>query len=782
MDTDLHRTNGIWLRALAGSLAWGILWGSFAWCSTAATAWSAETDGDAQAQADSQTEAQAEAAAESIPWEFRRHVLPVLTKAGCNSGACHGALAGKGGFKLSLRGYDPQGDYVAITQQGRGRRIESTDPARSLLLAKPTTQLPHKGGLRLDPQSADYRLLVEWIEQGVAGPRADDPNLVELSVIPPMASAAVGDELQLTVLARYSDNRVEDVTRWAKFSSADESVVQVTDGGQVKVLGPGDGAVVVWFSSQIVLARVMSPYPYQVAPEVYEQAAARNFVDRLVLERLQALNLAPSPRSSDAEFLRRMYLSLLGTLPTEQEVQEFLSDSHPDKRDRWIDQALARSEFNDYWSYRWSDVLLVNGRRLRPAAVEAYSKWIHERVSRNQPWDEFVREIVVASGSTLENGAANFYSLHQDPEGMTENACQAFLGLSIGCARCHNHPLEKWTNDQYYAMASHFARVRAKGWGGDPRGGDGNRSVFVANDGELIQPLRGKPQPPTPLDGTPLDFDAPGDRREHLSEWLTSPENPYFTRAVVNRVWAALFGIGLVEPVDDLRASNPASNERLLQALSDYLVEQDYDLKALMKLILQSETFQRSGEPLAENAGDKRYFSHYFAYRLPAEVLLDAIAQVTEVPSEFTQIGYDGSDVEQTTRYPMGTRAIQLADSAVVSNFLKAFGRNERDITCECERSNTPSLVQVLHISNGTTINDRLENPRSCVSRWAGDQRPWPEIVRSIYLRSLGRLPTEAEESGLLSELESVPAEQRREAIEDLYWSVLSSREFLFNH
>jgi len=715
-------------------------------------------------------------------WEFTRHVLPVLSKNGCNSGACHGALAGKGGFKLSLRGYNPDGDYFAITRQAQGRRVEFADPGRSLLLAKPSGALPHKGGLRFEPLSDDYRVLAEWIIAGAAPPR-HDVQLERTEVWPRQVTLKQGEQQPLVVRAFYSDGRVEDVTRWVKFSSTNETVASVDDGGRVSIVGSGEGAIVAWFSSQIVLARVTVPFPNEVVPQQYADAPRRNFIDQLVLDKLQQLNLTPSPRSSDSQFLRRAYLDAIGTLPTPAEVQAFLNDDRFDKRDRLIDDLLTRTEYVDYWTYKWSDLLLVNGRRLRPVAVKTYYDWIHGHVSRNTPWDELVRQIITATGETNVNGATNFYSLHQSPEEMSENICQAFLSLSIGCAKCHNHPLEKWTNDQYYALASHFARVRAKGWGGDGRGGDGVRTVVLASEGELVQPLTGRPQPPAPLDGEPLAFAAQGDRREHLADWLTNPANPYFSRAIVNRVWANFFGIGLVEPVDDLRASNPARNEPLLRALADYVVERDFDLKSLMRTIMQSETYQRSSDVGPGNQADDRYFSRYFPRRLTAEVLLDAISLATDVPTEFTQIGYDGNDFEKTTAYPMGTRAIQLADSAVVSNFLKTFGRNERDITCECERSNTPSMVQVLHISNGVTINQRLAAETGCVSRALAADRAVAELITDAYLRTLARLP-EAAELHALEEVMSQAGDgqERRELLEDLYWGLMSSREFLFNH
>ncbi len=719
-----------------------------------------------------------------VDWEFGRHVLPVLSRAGCNSGACHGALAGKGGFKLSLRGYNPLGDWTSITRHAKGRRVELAEPGRSLIIAKPSMAVPHKGGLKLEQGSPDYQLLVDWIQNGVQGPTKDDAKLSKLDVFPDAATLSVGDQQPLLVRATYSDGRTEDVTQWVRFSSTNQTVANVSDDGVVSIEGNGEGAVVAWFSSQIVLFRTTVPFTAEdeFDTQALAKAPRRNFIDDAVAGKLGELRLPISPRSNDHEFVRRVYIDVIGTLPTIEEVNQFVADKREDKRDRLIESLLGRSEYTDFWTYKWSDVFLVNGRRLRPKAVKAYYAWIRGHVADNSPWDEVVRDVVTATGETVDNGATNFYSLHQSPEEMTENVCQAFLSLSIGCAKCHNHPLEKWTNDQYYAMASHFSRVRAKGWGGDGRNGDGVRTVFLANSGELMQPTSGKPQKPTPLDGEPLDFDTPGDRRAHLADWMTSPDNPYFARATANRIWSNFFGIGIVNSIDDMRVSNPASNEVLLDGLAEHLIQHDFDLKALMRVILQSETYQRSSSPVPGNEADQFFFSRYLPRRLTAEVLLDAIAQVSDVPTEFTQIGFKGADFQKTTEYPTGTRAIQLADSAVVSEFLKTFGRNERDITCECERSNTPSIVQVLHINNGVTINDRLSSEKSCVAKAIDQKVDAAKVVHEAYMKSLSRPPTENESRKLVDLLTTATDEDRRELVEDLYWSVLSSREFLFNH
>ena len=715
-------------------------------------------------------------------WSFRNHVLPVLAKAGCNSGACHGALAGKGGFRLSLRGYDPPTDYFNIVQQDRGRRIEFADPGRSLFLAKPSGAIPHKGGLRFETDSREYRILSEWVAAGAAPPADEDPRVQQLEIFPGSSVQQVGDTQQLLVSAVYSDGRKEDVTRWVKWSSANEAVCQVDEDGVVSITGHGKGALVAWYASKLVLADISVPYPNENVPEYI---APRNFIDEQINDQLARLNLPASPACSDGEFVRRAYIDTIGLPPTAEEVRAFLANPAEDKRDKLIEELLARPEFVDYWTYRWSDVLMLNGNLLRPQAIKAYYMWIRGHVEANTPWDQFVREIVTATGKSTENGATNFYAVHQSPEDMTENVSQAFLGLSIGCAKCHNHPLEKWTNDQYYGMASLFARVRAKGWGGESRSGDGVRTLYVSTSGELVQPRTGKPQPPRPLDAEPLAFDDPADRRVTLAKWLTSPDNPYFARSITNRIWANFFGVGLIEQVDDLRVSNPASNEALLSAAAQHLIDNKFDLKTLMRAILQSNAYQRSSMPLEGNRDEKRFYSRYYPRRMMAEVAHDAVVQVTGVPTEFKRIAFPGGDFEDTDAYPLGTRAIQLYDSAVDNYFLQAFGRNQRRIVCECERSNEPSMVQVLHISNGETINEKLKAAGGRVEKLVALRAAGMSddaLLDEIYLASLARFPTERERSELIPMLPDVGTSEERIVVEDLFWSVLSSREFLFNH
>ena len=720
-----------------------------------------------------------------------------MAKAGCSSGACHGAAAGQGGFKLSLRGYDDEGDWKSITRSALGRRIVLSDPARSLLLLKPTGAVPHKGGTRFEVGSLEYKILSEWIAAGTPPPKADDARITKLEVSPEHATLKPGDAQQLTVKATFSDGLVQDVTRWAKFTDANASVTTVDESGNVRVAGFGEGAITAWFLSRIAIATITAPYTNKVPPDVFTKVPRRNFIDDEVIAKLRELNIPPSPRATDEVFIRRAFLDTIGVLPTAEEVRTFLVESDPvatdvrrrtndidsassprrlQKRDRLIESLLARPEFVDYWSYKWSDLLLVNSERLRPAAMWSYYNWIRNNVAANTPWDRFVRELVTARGSTLENGAANFYALHEDPPNMAETTSQAFLGMSINCAKCHNHPMEKWTNDEYFGFANLFARVRSK-----TGGGDGEKIIFAASEGNINQPLTGRPQKPKPLDGHALSIDDPNDRRAALADWLTSRDNTYFARAIVNRVWANFYGVGLVEKVDDLRITNPASNEKLLSAAANFLADQKFDLKALMRAILQSETYQRSSVALPENAADQRFYSRYYPKRLMAEVLLDAYAQATGVPTEF-RLDLRNQNRGIGEKYPAGLRALQLPDTRAFSYFLETFGRPDRLKTCECERTAEPSMSQALHIANGDTVNKKLAAKNSIVAKLLNAKVSDEKLIDEACLTSLSRLPAATEKERFLKALAGTKDAERRTALEDIFWAMLSSREFLFNH
>lgn len=713
-------------------------------------------------------------------WNFRIHVLPVLTRLGCNSGACHGALAGKGGLKLSLRGYAPSEDFFVLTRQANARRINKSEPARSLLLLKPTLALSHGGGLKLEVDSAEYRLLADWIASGARGLSDTDPRIVQLEVFPTHAVLKPKDTLQVLVRARYSDGHAEDVTRWAKYTSTEDLVATVDDAGLVKVNGHGEAAITVWFSNFVALAQIASPLPNDVPSKLFAAAPRHNFIDDLVLKKLQSLRLPPSPQCSENEFIRRAYLDAAGILPTPEEVQKFLEDPRPDRRTRLIEALTERPEFVDYWAYKWSDLLLISSRKLPQPAMRSFYQFVRQSVADNKPWDEFARDILTASGSNLDNGAANYFVLHKEISDLTETTSVTFLGMSLTCARCHNHPLEKWTQDQYWSMANLFAQIAIKN--GEQKGEVLVQSVFA---GDVLHPRRGIPMPPTPLDGKAASA-APIDRRAYFAQWLTAPDNPFFAKALVNRVWRNFMGRGLVEAEDDLRQTNPPSNPELLDALAADFVKNGYDVKRLVRLIMKSAAYQRSSVALAGNKADDRFYSRYLVRRLPAEVVLDAYSHVTKVPTEFGKIAVGTSGGEaKTTDYPLGTRALQLPDTQLVSLFLDAFGRPERGQTCSCERQSESSVTQALHLNNGQTLNDKLRSKQSRVEDWLKENLSDEEAIRRVFLLALSRTPTR-EETGrflkIMAESAQDPQMTRREVLEDLFWAILTGREFLFNH
>jgi hypothetical protein len=714
-------------------------------------------------------------------WSFRNDVIPVMTKVGCNQGACHGAAAGKNGFKLTLRGYDPETDYYTLTHQALARRTERIEPARSLILLKPTLTIPHGGGRRFAVGSTEYQVISGWIAEGMPPPQDSDPRVSGIEVMPQEASLEPEAEQQLIVTALFSDGHREDVTRWAKYESGDEGVAAVDQEGHVKMHGYGEAPVTVWYQSRVTFARLRIPYPYHISPADYKNAPQRNYIDDYILKHLQVLHIPPSPPAGDAEFIRRVYLDAAGTLPTPAEVERFLRDNSTDKRRMLVEQLMHRAEFVDYWAYKWSDLLLVSSNHLSDGGMWSYYNWIRESVAADKPWNQFVYEIVTATGNARENGAANYWAIHRDPLDISENMAQAFLGITITCAHCHNHPLAKWTQKDYYGMANLFARVRLKTAGPTiSRPGVGpvfeNVTVYSNPWGQFTDDRYTKPLPPKPLAAQALPEDSAQDPRVYFAGWLTSPENPFFARAIVNRVWRSLMGRGLVEPADDMRDTNPASNGELLDALVKDFVQHNYEINYLIRLILDSATYQASSRPNDQNAQDEQYYSHYLIRRLPAEVLLDAYSQVTQEPEKF-----EG--------YPPGTRALQLPDAAVRSYFLTAFGRPPRQQTRESERTSVPTVTQALHIINGDTLNAKLHTAGDTIDMLMRLGFSDEEIVNYLYQAALSRYPREAERATLLNalrEAESDPGEgvsnPRRTALSDMTWALLTSEEFVFNH
>jgi len=714
-------------------------------------------------------------------WSFRNDVQPVLTKMGCNSGPCHGAAAGKNGFKLSLRGYDADTDYLTLTHQALARRTERIEPAKSLILLKPTLTIPHGGGKRFAVDSPEYRVVSGWIAQGMPAPQNTDARVTRIEVFPEEASLRPSSEQQLVVTAIFSDGRKEDVTRWAKYDSGNEGVATVDNYGHVIMHSFGEAPVTVWYQSHVTFSRLRIPYPYNLAETIFQQAPRHNYIDEDILHHLEVLHIPPSPPAGDSEFIRRAYLDAAGILPTTAEVDQFVKDPSPDKRSRLIDALMKRPEFVDYWAYKWSDLLLVTSNHLSNDEMWSYYDWIRESVASNKAWDKFVYQIVTATGNTVENGAANYWVVHHDPLDTTENMAQAFLGITITCAHCHNHPLAKWTQKDYYGMANLFARVRLKTYSNQtsrPNVGQilNNVTVYSAPTGEFMDDRFMMPLPPKPLDASALPESTPGDTRVYFAKWLTSPDNPFFARNIVNRVWRNFMGRGLVEPVEDLRDTNPATNDKLLNDLVKDFVAHNFDIDHLIRTIMQSATYQASSTPLKENADDDKFGSHYVIKRLPAEVLLDAYSQVTKVPEKFED-------------YPSGTRALQLPDSAVRSYFLSAFGRPVRAQTRESERTSVPTVTQALHIFNGDTLNNKLRSPGSSIAMLLKLGFNDDQIVDYLYVSSFSRHPRDKERTALVDALHSAEQqsgqnaeETRRSALNDLAWAMLTSEEFMFNH
>jgi hypothetical protein len=720
-------------------------------------------------------------ATKAAEWSFRNHIIPTLTRAGCNSGACHGALAGKGGMKLSLRGYDPETDWFVLTRQALARRVDLANPSDSLMLKKPARVLPHGGGERFVEGDENYSLIENWIRAGAPGLSVADARLERIEVYPPAARLKPTDKLRVIARAVYTDGTTEDVTRWSRFGSSGELVAGVDEHGVVTVAGNGEAAITVNFGTKVATLTVTSPFPNTIDAGVFARSPRNNLIDEHVLKKLELLRLPPSEQCSDAEFVRRAYLDTCGILPPLAEAEKFLADNDPKKRTKLIDRLLERPEFVDYWAYRWSDLLLVSSRKLPQPAMWAFYRKVRQSVADNEPWDRFARDILTASGSSLTNGGGNYFVLHKDVSELAEATAVTFMGMSIGCAKCHNHPLEKWTQDEYWAFANLFSRVGLKN-------GDRAGEVLVQSrlDGDALHLRRGIAMPPRPLDGKPLATDAPTDRRTYFADWLTAPDNPYFAKALVNRVWRNFMGRGLVEAEDDLRVSNPPSNAELLDALAGDFIKNKHDVKHLMRTILNSAAYQRSSRPLPTNAADDRYYSRYLVRRLPAEVILDAYSDVTGVPSLFNEIkSAAGDSATPVATYPPGTRAMQLPDSLLLSRFLEAFGRADRVATCSCERTSDASVTQALHLNNGVTLNDKLRAKESVVGKWLGEKGlSDAEIVDRVYMTALTRKPTADERKQFLAILGDAAKDgpqSRREAVEDFVWAVLTGREFLFN-
>ncbi len=701
-----------------------------------------------------------ERAAETRPISFKLDVMPVWMKAGCNTGSCHGAARGKDGFRLSLFGFDPDGDYLRITREMPGRRIDLAVPDASLMIEKSIGVVPHTGGKRFERESELCQIVIDWIVAGCPRDPAEIATCVGLEVYPKDGVLdGQGDTQQVTVRAKYSDGTDRDVTSLALFLSNNDTSASISPDGTITAGARGEAFIMARFATFTVGSH------YVVLPKglVYEDKPKPqiNYIDELVNLKLKKLRIEPSGRASDEAFLRRVYVDLVGQVPSEEEYVRFMSSTEPDKRDKLIDELLSRKEFTEVWVSKWAEWLMMrSSNQTSPKSITLYYTWLSEQIADNVPLDKMVREILGASGGTFKNPPTNFYQIEPDVLKVSENVAQIFMGMRTQCAQCHNHPFDRWTMDDYYGFAAFFRQVGRK-QGEDYR----ETIVFNAGGGEVNHPVGGRVMAPVFLGGGPADT-AGKDRRQVLADWLASPKNPYFAQNFVNRIWHHFFGLGIVEPVDDVRVSNPASNEPLLMELAKRFTESNYDFKGLVRDICRSEAYQRSTEKNATNETDERNFAHQSLRRIKAESMLDILSQVTSTKDKFP-------------RLPLGARAVQIADGATSTYFLTTFGRATRETACSCEVKMEPTLSQALHLLNGDTSNQKIQQG-GLIAALQKEKLPPEQIVERLYVRCLSRKPT-PEELESLKPLFAEGSDQKR-ALDDIFWALLNSREFLFNH
>jgi hypothetical protein len=701
--------------------------------------------------------------AQDLPIGFSNQVVPIFTKHGCNSGGCHGKSGGQNGFGLSLLGFEPAEDYEHLLKEARGRRLFPAAPDRSLLLLKGTGQLPHGGGQRIDADSPAYRTLRRWIEQGMPYGKPDDPTLARIEVLPQERMLGRDYQQQLIVVAHYTDGSTADVTRCTTFDSNDAELATVDVRGLVTTKKlTGSVAIMARHQGQVGVFRGTIP----LGVPVDDLPPPKNLIDELVFAKLKALGLPPSPLATDTTFLRRATIDIAGRLPTLAETEQFLADRDPNKRAQWIDRLLASSDYAEYFANKWNAVLR-NKRRAESdkAATFAFHDWLRRNLYENTPYDQLVRELLAATGEPGRHPPAAWYREVPDPTSQVEDTAQLFLGLRIQCARCHHHPFEKWSQQDYFGFQAFFTQVGRKK--GEVASLD--RIYHRRGVAQARHPKTGAILKPTGLGGAPLDIGPDEDPRLRLVDWLAASDNPFFARALVNRYWKHFFGRGLVDPDDDMRATNPAVNPALLDALAKDFVEHRYDLKQLIRTIGNSQVYQLSAEPNPWNADDKQNFSRYYPKRLNAEVLLDAIDQLTAAPSNFGGL-------------PAGTRAVELPDNGFDSYFLTVFGRPEATSACECERSGEANLAQCLHLLNSRAIQGKLTLGSGRAAQWAAAAtRPTAAKIRELYLLAVSREPTAEETAAAVTHVERHAANPRW-AYEDIVWSMLNTKEFLFNH
>jgi hypothetical protein len=693
-------------------------------------------------------------------YHFENDVIPLFSRFGCNSSGCHGKAEGQNGFKLSVFGFDPAADYAALIKEARGRRVFPAAPDNSLLLRKISGQVPHGGGVRIAQGTGAYEVLRGWIAAGTPFGDEGAPTVAGLRVEPHERRLAMRGRQQLRVVARYSDGREVDVTRLARFQVNNEGLASVSAAGAVTAgEAPGEVAVMAGFMGAVDIFRALVPRREIIVS--YPKLAENNFIDGLVFQKLRKLNIVPSEGCDDADYLRRVYLDIIGTLPTAAEARRFFADKRADRRARLADELLDRPEFADYWALKWADLLRVDRQVLGHKGAYAFYKWIRESFAVNKPLDALAREVITAEGPLNEVGPANFYKVVPRAGDAASTVSQVFLGVRIACAQCHHHPFDRWSQNDYYGMEAFFAPVGV-------RGGSRRETVLSSGDPETRHPRTGERIFAHALATKPPAKSTAGERRQVLAQWLTASDNPWFARNLANRAWAHFLGRGLIEPVDDVRETNPPSNPELLDALAQYLVASKYDFKKLIRVIVASRVYQLSSKPNRTNAGDEQNYSRALFKRIDAEVLLDMVCQATGVGERFHGV-------------PAGTRALQLWDSKVPHYFLKLFGRPVRASACECERSHEPGVAQVLHLMNSPEVHAKLIHEGGYLAKMVARTKDDAALIEDLYLTFFSRLPTAREKAAALAYL-GKEAGKRRDATEDLAWSMLNSLEFIFNH
>ncbi|MBM3877319.1 MAG: DUF1553 domain-containing protein [Verrucomicrobia bacterium] len=701
---------------------------------------------------------------------FVNDVLPVLSKAGCNAGTCHAKADGKGGFKLSVFAYDPRADFYNITRAARGRRISPASPEQSLLLLKPTMAVQHGGGPRFAAGSPAHSTILKWIRQGMPYATPDEPALTEVRVSPAENRCKKGATQPLRVTAKFSDGSTRDVTALSHFISNEKEIATVDDAGVVKVgIVSGEGIIVARYMGLVDIARVTVPTDKPLPDSAYAALPRNNFIDDLAYARFKKLGLLPSAPCTDSEFLRRASLDAIGTLPTPDETRAFLADTDPGKRTKLIDRLLTNPAWADHWAIKWADLVRPSPFRVGVRSTFMMDAWLRESFRANKPFDQFARELLTAEGSTHRYGPVVFYRHFRDPVDIAPAISQVFLGVRLDCARCHHHPNERWGQEDFFSFAAFFTDIRRKGQGiSTPISGEPEYIWFAEGRSTLKHPVTGAVMKPAPLAGAAMEIPTTSDPRAALADWMTEPGNPFFARAVANRVWAEFFGRGIVDPVDDFRASNPPTHEPLLDALAKDFAAHKFDLKHAMRTVMRSHLYQLSSLPNESNIADTKNFSRAYRRRLPAEVLADAVASVTGVPDNFQGL-------------PAGARALEAWNNRLASDTLDAFGRPNASADCPCERDTRTSVVQALHLMNSTRLHEKISSSEGRAARLAASTATPAEIITELYLAALNRPPV-AEELSIASRCFGDSASTRQPAIEDVMWALLNSAEFVFNH